>query len=200
MMPEHGLLGDFVPIPKERRPSIFSKLGLKITLQHWKNFMSTTFAIGNIKWRLKSWKPREFINDAVGMYEDMNMAFANGDRDTLEHICQFSMLKKLKGDLKKRVGIYKWKKISDISPARIVQARLGRLSDDCYIFQVVVRIQQLQSISIYSKNGKLIGGDPDKPIPINEYVVYQKISGLEGTPWVIYGKIEETKFLIPYKK
>ncbi|OLY84176.1 39S ribosomal protein L45, mitochondrial [Smittium mucronatum] len=110
------------------------------------------------------------------------------------------MLKKLKSDLKKRVGVYEWKKISDICPARIVQARAGQFSKDAYLFQVVVRIQQFQSISIYSKNGKLIGGDPDKPIPINEYVVFQKTTGPDGTPWLIYGKLEETKFLVPYKK
>ncbi|PVU93958.1 hypothetical protein BB559_003120 [Furculomyces boomerangus] len=200
LLPENGLIGDFVPMSRDKRPSIFSKLGLKIALQHWKNTAVTTFAIGNLRMKIKKWSPREFINDSMHMYEEMNSAFARGDRSTLENLCHLNMLSKLKNDMKKRVGVYKWKKIRDIVPSRIVQARTGSLSPKSTLCQVVIRIEQEQSIAIYNNSGKLIGGDPEKAVPITEHVVFQRVVGDDATPWMIYGKLEETKYFIPYKK
>ncbi|OMH81084.1 hypothetical protein AX774_g5467, partial [Zancudomyces culisetae] len=101
---EYGLLSDFVPMPKSKRPSFYSsKLGFKIALQHWKNIMATTFAIGSIKRQIKNWSPNQFLIDGERMYDEMNVAFAKGDRETLQVLCQPVLLSKLKSDMKKRV-------------------------------------------------------------------------------------------------
>ncbi|PVV02421.1 hypothetical protein BB560_003131 [Smittium megazygosporum] len=200
LLTENGLLGDYIPVPKEKRPSIYSKIGFKIAINNWKNAMKTTYSIGTIKRKISGWSPKQFALDAQEMYEAMNEAFAEGDRRTLEELCMINMLSKLKGDMKKRVGRYEWKKVSDISKPRIVQARTGRLTQSSTLCQVVVRIEQLQSVVVYNRANKPILGDKNKPIPVTEYVVFQKTTGDVNTPWMIYGKLEETKFFIPVKK
>ncbi|KAJ1919314.1 hypothetical protein H4219_002076 [Mycoemilia scoparia] len=191
LLTEYGLLDSFVPLSKESRPSLFSKNGYKVNIRQFKNWVSSFIGLKIIQFKIRGWKRADFEQTAESLYEIMNDAFAKGDRNVLEKICMKGMYAKLKSDMKNQVGRFEWKKVRTVVPPTVVQARVGKISKGMSLGQMVVKIEQEQTIAAYNKNGKLIAGDPEKPVYVKEYIVYQSMITDPNSRWQIYGRLEE---------
>ncbi|RKP10614.1 Tim44-like domain-containing protein [Thamnocephalis sphaerospora] len=189
---EYGMIDDFVPLPRSKRPSLLSKVGFRSAVKHWKNLAATTFAIGTIRFQVKGWRPKPFAQEAQRVYEEMNDAFARGDREALREVCTEGMFSRVKNEIKNRVGTFRWACHGNVEPPRIVSARFGRLGENMMLAQVTVRMHTKQSMAVYNKKNQLIAGNPDQPQNILEYVVMQRVIGPgESEQWQIYGKVHE---------
>ncbi|KAJ3010369.1 UNVERIFIED_CONTAM: 39S ribosomal protein L45, mitochondrial [Siphonaria sp. JEL0065] len=138
----------------------------------------------------------DFKKDAELLYCSMNEAVARGDKDMLEKVVNTGFASILNPEIKriKRIGQGQWThhgpiKIKTIGLATAkVEEEKGKESMYC---QINTRITSKQSYALYSHEGKLIGGDPEKYIDMVEYVVFDKKISADGKigPFKIAGKV-----------
>ncbi|ORY08320.1 Tim44-domain-containing protein [Basidiobolus meristosporus CBS 931.73] len=188
---DYGVLDDFVPLKRQDRPSLLSKKGWKVSMAHWKNTVLSTLGVGMVKFHVKGFKPKQFVQDAEELYNEMNTAFASGNLDVLKEVCTETMFAKLKAQMKGRSGTYKWFTKGEVEKPRLVTLRFGRLADKMILAQATVRIHSKQGMVVQNKKGQIIGGDRKKTQDILEYIVLQRMISQPGTKWQIYCKVHE---------
>ncbi|KAJ1877219.1 hypothetical protein H4R99_002382 [Coemansia sp. RSA 1722] len=198
---EFGLLSDFVPRPWSKRPFLLSKAGLVETKNHMVERVREVFSLLSVKYYLSGWKSAEFAAQAEELYGAMNEAFAQGDLKALDSICMTTMYASLKTDIKRRKNNFEWRKVSTVTPPRTVHIRLGRLTSDVSVAQVVVRIDQQQAaIPLSRRSGSVSGAAKaalEKPVHVVEYVVFQRVVSDKNSPWSIYGKMKVPEWDLP---
>ncbi|KAG0343988.1 hypothetical protein BG004_004845 [Podila humilis] len=144
-------------------------------------------------WKLKDFGiTGRFLGESEEAYIGMNEAFAKGDRKYLEEICTPTMYAKLKGQLKDRVGRYEWRYHGIIGKPQIVSIRQGQIGGHVLI-QMIVRLNSNQSMAVYDKKNKVIAGDLKKPVPVLEYIVFQRYITDPEDNWKILGKTAPTE-------
>ncbi|ORY99012.1 hypothetical protein BCR43DRAFT_488569 [Syncephalastrum racemosum] len=124
----------------------------------------------------------------------MNVAFARGDRGLLEEVCLDSMYSNLKNQIKNRSNArWEWHYHGEVEAPRIVCVRCmgtsGVSKHGFSVGQVTVRMFTKQSMAVFDKKNRLIGGDPNKVHNVLEYVVFQKTISDPEDIWRVYGKI-----------
>ncbi|KAI8325514.1 hypothetical protein GQ54DRAFT_248476, partial [Martensiomyces pterosporus] len=189
---EFGLLSDFTPVPWSERPSLLTKEGLVSVKDHAVEGLRGVFSLLTMKWYLSGWKGADFAVQAEELYGSMNEAFARGDLKALSTICFPNMYANLKNDIKKRRVNFDWRKVTTVSPPRIVQVRCGRLTSEFAVGQVVVRIDQEQAVTPLAKKSggaAAAGKNAPRPVHVREYVVFQRVVSDPASPWCIYGKL-----------
>ncbi|KAJ2397764.1 hypothetical protein GGI05_000468 [Coemansia sp. RSA 2603] len=193
---EFGLLSGYVPTPWSQQPSIFSAAGLRAAQNRIVEAAREVFSLMTIKYNLSGWKSAEFAEQAEVLYTLMNEAYAQGDLRSLEAICLPTMYSSLKNDIKKRNTSFEWRKVSTVTPAKSIQIRCGRLTDNFTVGQVVVRIDQEQAaVPLSKRRGGVTGGASfGKPTRVIEYIVFQKVVSDPASPWRIYGKMDVPKW------
>lgn len=108
----------------------------------------------------------------------------------------------MKNQLKTRNNVrWEWKYHGDVEQPKIVCVRCvgttGVSKHGFAVGQVTVRMFTKQSMAVYDKKNKLIGGDPNKIHNILEYVVFQKTISDPEDIWRIYGKIAAPEKVLP---
>ncbi|KAF9337124.1 39S ribosomal protein L45, mitochondrial [Podila minutissima] len=187
---EVGIMDPYVIPEKENRPSIFSdyKTWIKYAKLRMRNTGMTAASTLGMCWKLKDFGiTGRFLGESEEAYIGMNEAFAKGDRKYLEEICTPSMYAKLKGQLKDRVGRYEWRYHGLLEKPQIVSIRQGQIGGHVLI-QMIVRLKSNQSMGVYDKKNKLIAGDLKKPVPVLEYIVFQRYITDPEDNWRILGK------------
>ncbi|KAL1915394.1 uncharacterized protein VTP21DRAFT_6852 [Calcarisporiella thermophila] len=199
---DFGVVAEFVPYTPDKIPSPFSdfRRWFYAKKRNFRNSVETFFYNALIKHKMEfeKWNPREFTNFAERAYGAMNEAFAKGDKKLLEEICADSMYATLKNSIKHRpAGTYVWKLHDNIEPPRIVSVRClaeGYGRGGFSLGQVIVRLHTKQSMAVYDKR-RLIGGDPNAPKELLEYIVFQRVISDPESTWRIYGKVNEKPIL-----
>ncbi|KAF9276694.1 39S ribosomal protein L45, mitochondrial [Mortierella alpina] len=187
---EIGIMDPYVIPEKENRPSLFSdyKKWIKYAKLRMRNTGMTAASTLGMCWKLKDFGlTGRFIGESEEAYIAMNEAFAKGDRKFLEEMCTPSMYGKLKGQLKDRVGRYEWKYHGLLEKPQIVSIRQGQIGGHVLI-QIIVRLHSNQSMGVFDKKNKLIAGDLKKPVPVLEYIVFQRYITDPEDNWKILGK------------
>ncbi|KAI7899796.1 uncharacterized protein BX663DRAFT_519540 [Cokeromyces recurvatus] len=196
LLRDHGVFANYVP--PEQTPSMFTDF-TKWRLTKWRNLKNSVqnlLSVGLIKHKslYEKWNSRKFLSEAIETYKDMNDAFARGDRAILEEVCLDSMYSNLKNQLKHRNNAHwEWRYHGDVEQPKIVCVRClgttGLSKHGFSIGQVTVKMFTKQSMAVYDKKNKLIGGDPNKIHNVLEYVIFQKTISDPEDIWRIYGKI-----------
>ncbi|KAF9941252.1 39S ribosomal protein L45, mitochondrial [Mortierella alpina] len=187
---EIGIMDPYVIPEKENRPSLFNdyKKWIKYAKLRMRNTGMTAASTLGMCWKLKDFGlTGRFIGESEEAYIAMNEAFAKGDRKFLEEMCTPSMYGKLKGQLKDRVGRYEWKYHGLLEKPQIVSIRQGQIGGHVLI-QIIVRLHSNQSMGVFDKKNKLIAGDLKKPVPVLEYIVFQRYITDPEDNWKILGK------------
>ncbi|KAI7866508.1 hypothetical protein BDF14DRAFT_1811753 [Spinellus fusiger] len=198
---DHGVFAHY--IPPESSPSITDFKKWRIS--KWRNMMNNVqnlLSVGLIKYKsqYEKWNSAKFLGIAEETYKDMNDAFARGDRTLLEEVCLDAMYSNLKNQLRQRGAVrWEWKYHGNASPSRIVCVRCmgtsGISRHGFSVGQVTVKMTTQQSMAVYDKKNRLVGGDPQQIHTVVEYIVFQKTISDPEDIWRIYGKIAPAKAL-----
>ncbi|KAJ2658292.1 hypothetical protein IW148_004762 [Coemansia sp. RSA 1199] len=197
---EFGLLCKELPKPFSASALVPTKDSFTRIKAYVKERLLDVFSIVTLKYYLQGWKKKPFAADAEELYNTMNEAFAQGNIKHLELVCMPNMVGSLKNDIKARKVNFSWRKESTLSPPKIVQIRCGRISGNYTIGQVVVRIDQEQTVTPISKNARAPSMSRNtKTTHVREYVVLQRSVTEPEEPWYIYGKIPVPSWDQPQK-
>ncbi|CAO3650045.1 unnamed protein product [Cunninghamella blakesleeana] len=195
LLRDHGVFANY--IPPETSPSISDFQRWRLTKwRNMKNSVQNLLSVGLIKYKsqYEKWNSGKFLTIAEETYKDMNDAFARGDREILEEVCLDAMYSNLKNQLKQRNNVrWEWKYHGEVEIPRIVCVRCvgtsGVSKTGFSVGQVTVRMHTKQSMAVFDKKNRLIGGDPNKVHQVLEYVVFQKTISDPEDIWRVYGKI-----------
>ncbi|KAJ2355058.1 hypothetical protein GGF43_002908 [Coemansia sp. RSA 2618] len=187
---EFGLLCKDIPEPLSASALVPTKDSVSRSWTYLKGRFQDLFSLLTIKYYLQGWKKAPFAADAEELYNAMNEAFAQGNGKYLDTICMPNMVGNLKNEIKARRFDFDWRKESTLSPPRIVQIRCGRISGNYMIGQVVVRIDQEQTVTPIAKGSRVLKKNLGSTTThVREYVVLQRSVTEPEEPWYIYGKI-----------
>ncbi|KAJ2304291.1 hypothetical protein IWW55_002499 [Coemansia sp. RSA 2706] len=188
---EFGLLCKHIPEPWTVSALVPTADSFARIKSFAKERLLDVFSLLTLKYHLGGWKKAPFAADAEELYNYMNEAYAQGNGKYLETICTPNMVASLRNSLKSRKFDFDWRKESTLTPARIVQIRCGRIAGNYTVGQVVVRIDQEQTVTPIVKGAR--GGPVRRGVPktthVREYVVFQRAVTDSEEPWCIYGKI-----------
>ncbi|KAI9279804.1 hypothetical protein BY458DRAFT_470557 [Sporodiniella umbellata] len=184
-------------IPPETSPSIKDFTNWRLTQwRNLKNSVQNLMSVGILKRKSQfdKWNSQKFLAEAGETYKDMNDAFARGDRDILEEVCLDAMYSNLKNQMKSRNNVrWEWKYHGDVESPRIVCLRCisttGLSKHGFAIAQVTVRMFTKQSMAVFDKRNRVVGGDPNKIHNVLEHVVFQKTVSDPEDIWRVFGKI-----------
>ncbi|KAG1137773.1 hypothetical protein G6F37_010995 [Rhizopus arrhizus] len=191
-------------IPPETSPSVSDFSNWRLTKwRNLKNSVQNLLSVGIIKRKsqFEKWNSQKFLAEAGETYKDMNDAFARGDRGMLEEVCLDAMYSNLKNQIKGRNNVrWEWRYHGDVEAPKIVCVRCisstGMSKHGFAIGQVTVRMFTKQSMAVYDKKNRLVGGDPNKIHNVLEYVVFQKTISNAEDIWRVYGKVAAPEKLI----
>ncbi|KAI8076839.1 uncharacterized protein BX664DRAFT_287683 [Halteromyces radiatus] len=195
LLRDHGVFANY--IPPETSPSISDFQNWRLTKwRNLKNNVQNLLSVGLIKYKsqYEKWNSGKFLSIAEETYKDMNDSFARGDREILEEVCLDAMYSSLKNQLKHRNNArWEWKYHGEVETPRIVCVRCvgtsGVSKSGFSVGQVTVRMYTKQSMAVYDKKNRLVGGDPNQIHNVLEYVVFQKTISDPEDIWRVYGKI-----------
>ncbi|KAI9296260.1 hypothetical protein K502DRAFT_302625 [Neoconidiobolus thromboides FSU 785] len=183
---DFGVFDDYIPIPKNEKPSLMTPEGRKLFLKNMRFSMGNLFGVGLVKMSVKGWKPKVFAEEAELLYKAMNEAYAKGDLETLQVISTPTYFQKMKSEIKGRTGRFEWNLEKRIEDPRVISVRVGRIADGLTLSQVVVKISNQQSLSAFDKRGKKVGSQEQN---VEEYVVFQRMISSPDSNWQLYGKV-----------
>jgi hypothetical protein len=96
----------------------------------------------------------------------------------------------------KRLGTGTWKSQGPItlSVTNLVTAKLepdpqNPKAESAMFCQITAKVECEQALAFF-KEGKLVGGDPDRFVKVAEWVVFERNLDEVGSGWKIAGKIE----------
>ncbi|KAG2226093.1 hypothetical protein INT45_011710 [Circinella minor] len=192
---DHGVFANYVPPEKAPSMSDFGRWRLT-KWRNLKNNVQNLLSVGLIKYKsqYEKWDSRKFVEVAEETYKDMNDAFSRGDRQVLEEVCLDAMYSTLKNQIKNRGNSrWEWKYHGEVEQPKIVCVRCvgttGLSKHGFSVAQATLRMNTKQSMAVYDKKNRLIGGDPNKIHNVLEYVVFQKTISDPEDIWRVYGKI-----------
>ncbi|KAJ3068107.1 hypothetical protein HDU98_008715 [Podochytrium sp. JEL0797] len=141
---------------------------------------------------------KAFKSEAELQYCRMNQAVASGDKELLERASTVSFATVLNPELKrvKRIGQGQWTLHGPLR-VNVVNLCSARLQGDpqdkdktVWLSQVTAKLTSKQSYALYDREGKLIGGDPEKEVDMTEYIVFErKAVDEDKLGWRVAGKI-----------
>jgi hypothetical protein len=188
------LIDPYIPPPFTLRSFRFSSIW-----QRLKKFAQYSISLGMLKYSLK-FKRNEFAKETCEKYLELNKnLYSSKD---ISHLVTDGYYQKLKTDLKKATSLgrvrYKYLQTEQkprlgkmwLTLVHICQAKADTgQGKELKLFQCTVRLVLKQSLTIYSKNGKLLGGDPEGKTRV-EYVVMERWPEDEKSDWKVKGLID----------
>ncbi|CAG8609133.1 833_t:CDS:2, partial [Acaulospora morrowiae] len=114
--------------------------------------------------------------EALEMYTEMNKQFALGNLKALRNLVSDPMYYKLKFDLKNHReydGKIYWQTHGDAKKPKYECIRYNK-GEEFSVVQSILKLHTKQSLAIFNRNGKLIGGNPSKVYDVIEYVAFQR--------------------------
>lgn len=182
--------------PRTRLPFLmrwFTKEGWKQRKESILHELKTAYAVAKLR-QTSGYTRQKFYSEASTMYKQINSAIANGDRSILRQMTTENMFSILKKELKQREGLWErvtWEAIGSIK-IRTLQGRLGALHEknlDNAFVQLTLSIQCSQKFAAYDKQGKLVAGDPDKQILVEDFWVFETVLGRRDKGWRLCARI-----------
>lgn len=203
------VLDKFIPFEGDRLPSIFMPKSWPLRWANLKGRIITTLSIGRMRKGLRktgeSWSPIDFAFKAEEIYNKMNNAFVSGDKETLSRIVSENIYSEMKNAIHRRQKegerlIWKSEGIRASHPkkktARVVHVRHTLDASSTFeIVQITVHFHHLQTVASYGKTGELIGGNPDQPKEVIEYIVFERFLTSLSSDWRICAKVSPPKDL-----
>lgn len=179
-----GVIGDPYKPPPPPLPFVkswFSREGWRRRRARVLEYLRTAYTVATLRRRNRGFSQRAFYRDAVALYSKVNRALADGDRTQLRHLVTDTVFTAMKREMKARedAGWAKvtWQLVGPLKHLSTAQARLLALSkeDTTNAFvQVTLLIRGTQKWAAYNKKGKLVAGDPEKELLVEDIWVLER--------------------------
>lgn len=178
-----------VPLDGYNRPSIFSKVGLKLRLQLVKFMIQNLIATWRMKLTLHGgFKKPVFLRETCQLYEDMCSAIAKQDMTRLRQITTPNMFAMLSNEIKKSsLTPIQWSRSPPFHTniQRISSVRIPGLDSALHeYYQVAVRFQSNQGIYAPS-----IPSAIESKGPVIEYYVFERYINDPNSTWKIAARV-----------
>ncbi|KAJ3308282.1 39S ribosomal protein L45, mitochondrial [Blyttiomyces sp. JEL0837] len=195
----------------------FTANGRKITWEQTKKFAMQLMTMYELRKRKITTK--DFKLEAERLYVLLNQGIArlvqtrtiasfrlfltlmnSCDKEMLERAATQSFAALLNPELKriKKIGRGEWKQFEKprLNIVNMVSARVqnekGPKDKQSLYCQITVKVKSKQSYALYSGR-QLVGGDPNTPVDMTEYLVYERNVADPTSEWRIAGKIATSK-------
>lgn len=181
------------PLPILRR--WFTKEGWQIRRQNVIAMLRTGFTLAKIRQKTKGYSQAKFYREATDLYKEINSALAQGDRSVLRNLVTDKVLTGMKKELKHREQAWasvKWELVGPIKRIRTLQGRLIGVDEknmDTAFAQITLRIISNQKFAAYDKQGKVIAGDPEKELTVEDIWVFERQLSHPELRWRLCGRL-----------
>lgn len=149
--------------------------------------MKNVYTLAKVKKDLPNWTLAGFKAEACELYAQACAAIAAGDHNVLRHMTTESLLTDIKRELKQR-DAGGWKRVEwslqRTEECAVVHGRLvaPNPKDTSVAWaQLTVALRSVQRFAAYDARGRLVAGDPDADVAVQDYWVLER-SLLPNTP------------------
>ncbi|ESW16757.1 hypothetical protein PHAVU_007G182600 [Phaseolus vulgaris] len=155
--------------------------------------LKSAYAIAKL--RKKGYSKKQFYNEAVNMYKEINTLIANGDRRSLRKSVTEKMFSALKNEIKLRESAWSkvyWEMVEPVVTIRTLRARLigvDRKDLDKTFIQLTLEILAKQKFEAYDSKGSVVAGDKSKEVLVRDIWVFEKSMFHRGASWRLCGRI-----------
>ncbi|KAG7023934.1 hypothetical protein SDJN02_14962 [Cucurbita argyrosperma subsp. argyrosperma] len=160
------------PIPFWQR--WFTRSGWRRTKDDIILELKSAYAIAKL--RKKGYSKKQFYEEAVNLYKEINTLIANGDKTSLRKAVTENMYSALKNEIKLRES--KWNKIG-----------VDRSDLEKVFVQLTLEILAKQKFEAYNAEGAVVAGDKSKEVLVRDIWVFEKSLFHEGAFWRLCGRI-----------
>ncbi|XP_038879465.1 uncharacterized protein LOC120071330 isoform X1 [Benincasa hispida] len=179
------------PIPFWQR--WFTRSGWRRTKDDIILELKSAYAIAKL--RKKGYSKKQFYEEAVNLYKEINTLIANGDKTSLRKAVTENMYSALKNEIKLRESKWNkvyWEMIVPVVKIRTLRARLigvDRSDLEKVFVQLTLEILAKQKFEAYSSEGAVVAGDKSKEVLVRDIWVFEKSLFHEGAFWRLCGRI-----------
>ncbi|CAM6082832.1 unnamed protein product [Calypogeia fissa] len=193
-----GIIGEPYKKPSPPLPILrrwFTMEGWKRRKQSFMAMIKTAYTVAKLRQKTKGYSQQRFYQEASDLYKQINVALAEGERTALRQLVTDNVFSIMKNELKHRENSWakvKWEMVGPINKIRTLQGRLigvDKNNQDNAFVQLTLRILSKQKFAAYDKNGKLVAGDPDKELLVEDYWVFEKPLLLTEAKWRLCGRL-----------
>ncbi|KAI6684844.1 hypothetical protein NL676_030757 [Syzygium grande] len=179
------------PIPFWRR--WFTRSGWRRTKDDIILELKSAYAIAKL--RKSGYSKKEFYEEAIKLYKEINFLLAHGDKKSLRKAVTEKMYSTLKNDIKMRESMWHkvyWELIEPVVKIRTLRARLigvDRKDVNKVFIQLTLEFMTKQKFEAYDSNGNVVAGDKNKEVLVRDIWVFEKSLFHRGSYWRLCGKI-----------
>ncbi|XP_023520770.1 uncharacterized protein LOC111784221 isoform X1 [Cucurbita pepo subsp. pepo] len=179
------------PIPFWQR--WFTRSGWRRTKDDIILELKSAYAIAKL--RKKGYSKKQFYEEAVNLYKEINTLIANGDKTLLRKAVTENMYSALKNEIKLRESKWNkvyWEMILPVVKIRTLRARLigvDRSDLEKVFVQLTLEILAKQKFEAYNAEGAVVAGDKSKEVLVRDIWVFEKSLFHEGAFWRLCGRI-----------
>ncbi|KAG0488130.1 hypothetical protein HPP92_006941 [Vanilla planifolia] len=190
----------FVYEPYEPREPIsflkrwFTPSGWRRTKEDLIMEMKTAYAIARLR-KKTGYSKKQFYQNAVALYKEINSLMANGDVTSLRKSVTEKMYSTLKNELKRRETMWQhvyWELLEPIVKVRTLRARMIALDKndlDKAFIQLTIEFLAKQRFEAYDSKGSVVAGDKAKEILVRDIWVFERSLFHVGADWRLCGRI-----------
>ncbi|XP_028770810.1 39S ribosomal protein L45, mitochondrial-like isoform X2 [Neltuma alba] len=155
--------------------------------------LKSAYAIAKL--RKTGYSKRQFYNEAVTMYREINTLMANGDKNSLRKAVTENMFSALKNEIKQRETVWSkvyWELVEPVVKVRTLRARLigvDRNDLNKLFIQLTLEFLAKHKFEAYDSKGTVVAGDKDKEVLVRDIWVFEKSLFHSGAYWRLCGRI-----------
>ncbi|MCL7031535.1 hypothetical protein MKW94_025580 [Papaver nudicaule] len=172
----------------------FTRDGWRRTKEDIKIEMRTAYAIAKL--RKSGYSKKEFYQEAVQLYKEINTLMANGDKTTLRKAVTEKMYSALKNEIKTRQSMWSsvyWELVEPVTKIRTLRARLIAIdrNDLNKVFvQLTLEFLAKHKFEACDSKGAVVAGDKSKEVLVRDIWVFEKSMFHQGAYWRLCGRIK----------
>ncbi|GBG83891.1 hypothetical protein CBR_g37761 [Chara braunii] len=197
-MQSPGVIGE--PYRRPELPLPFfqrwlTKEGWRRRRKQWMDTLKTAYTVAKLRRESKGYRKTEFYNHASALYSEVSKAIADGDRTALRQLVTEAVFTELKKEIKQREEAG-WQRVSwklaSVPEIRTAQARLVGVdpkNTDRAFAQITLLIRSKQKFGAYDRHGRLVAGDPDKQIDVEDCWVFERRVDRSDQKWRLCGRL-----------
>ncbi|KAI3979920.1 hypothetical protein MKX01_042574 [Papaver californicum] len=190
----------FVYEPYEPRTKIpfwrrwFTRDGWRRTKDDIKIEMRSAYAIAKL--RKSGYSKKDFYQEAVQLYKEINTLMANGDKTPLRKAVTEKMYSALKNEIKTRQSMWSsvyWELVEPVVKIRTLRARLIAMdrNDLNKVFvQLTLEFLAKHKFEACDSKGAVVAGDKSKEVLVRDIWVFEKSMFHQGAYWRLCGRIK----------
>lgn len=180
------------PIPFWRR--WFTPSGWRRTKEDLILEMKTAYCIATLR-KKKGYSKKQFYQNAVTLYKEINTVMAKGDMTSLRKTVTEKMYSTLKNEIKRRESMWHhvhWELIEPLDRIRTLRARMIALDKndlDKAFVQLTVEFLAKQRFEAYNSKGSVVSGDKNKEVLVRDIWVFERSLFHAGADWRLCARL-----------